>query len=274
MDIYQSDDYKETLRGTLKALKKERPATTFKSVAKQVPMQYTYLSRIMNDSGAHFTEDQLFRICSILMMRPEQTDFILVLRSYATANSPDRKKFLFQKIERLKKERTLSAEVQSHASSKIAEEMAYLFDPLTVLIHMALHIDAIKKNPLILVEKLGIRQTQLKECLRKLEAQGWIVTEERPLLIKKISNKSLHFGRDHPLMRVHQQLLKTMLNSQLMRTAEKDKHSFLATFTADASSFEKIKDAFQEFLSKVEHIAKKARDEKLYQVNFDVFQWL
>ena len=169
-------------------------------------------------------------------------------------------------------------ETEKLESSKFLTSMEYLFDPLAVLIHAAVHIKEYQADPRSLCPKLGITPAQMKEILRKLDRNGYLrLAETGPNLgfrITEVRKGKIHYGRDHVLMRVHQNLLKTALNSQLIRTEETEKHSFQATFTTGPAGFEEIKSEFQGFLKKVEAITRRHRHEGVYQLCFDLFKWL
>ena len=273
MNLYIDTSYKTLIKDRLAELRKERPALSLKNIASKIPIQYTYLSKAMNDSKTHVNEDHLFTMAHILDFVPEEIDYLLLCRSYETATDSNRKKYLYSKLEKIRKSKKLQAQTVEPSTAHLIREMGYLFDPLALIVHMSLDIPAIQKDPRLLCSKLGLTTKQLTEILRKLAKNDIIEWDEQTFAIKKIKTTNMHFGRDHSLTRIHQSLLKTMINSQLVRTAEEDKHSFLATFSADRHSFEKVKEEFQDFIKRVEKIVSQSRSEKVYQLNFDIFQW-
>jgi uncharacterized protein (TIGR02147 family) len=276
LDIYNCKTYKEAIKAQLKHLRnnESRKGLTLKKIARLIPIQYTYLSKALSDSKTHLNEDHIFKICNLLEILPEEMEFLQLQRSFEMANDNKRKNYLYSRIESLKKSRNLNAETQAFDSRELTTQMAYLFDPLCILVHAALFIEEFQKDPRALCSKLGTQRPQLAQILKVLDQNGFIELGEEDFEIKKIMKTNFHFGREHPLMRLHQTILKTAIHSQLTRTEEKNKHSFIVTFSMDYKGFERAKDEFQTFLKKIENIASTSKDEQVYQLNFDLFRWL
>ncbi len=274
MDLYGHTDYKAAIRARVKELQQtKKRALTLKRLASQIPVQYTYLSKILNDRKAHLSEDHLFSVSRILELPPEESDYLHLLRAYEVALDPKRKEALLSKIEDKRRERKLNAEVVSYSASNYALMMDYLCDPICTVVNISLHVDAIRKNPRALAPKLGISEQRLKQILKLLDQLEFIELAEDGFTVRKFLKSQMHFGRDHPLTRVHQNLLKTVLQSQLMRTPERDKHSVAVTFTSDEQGFARIKEEFDAFLKRVEGIVAKTGDTTTLQLSFDLFRW-
>lgn len=273
MELHGFDDYKSAFRFRLKELQSLGKPLTLKRIADRVPIQYTYLSRVMNRSDAHLTEDQVFSMAKIMEFVPEEIDYLLLLRAYQSSGESERRQFLFGKIERLRKAKQLNA-TQQEFSGSLSQEMAYLFDPNSVLIYMAIHIRQYRENPKLLAPKLGISVAQLKDTLKKLAAMSFIELAQDGMTVTRMSKAHLHYGLDHPLMRVHQHMMKVPMLSQLLRTPEEKKHCFQATFTMDEKGFEAVKNEFKGFVKKVEGLVSNAKDERMYQMSFDLLEWL
>jgi len=91
--------------------------------------------------------------------------------------------------------------------------------------------------------------------------------------VKKINKSHFHYGPTHPLMRVHQQLLRSFCDTQLMKLGEKDKQRLMVTFNSNPETIKKINERFTEFIKEVEVLVVKSKSEKSYQLNFDLFSW-
>lgn len=275
-DLYSYSDYKALIRERLPHLRKSKPALSWKWVADKVPMQPTYLSKALNPGKAHLSEDDLFRIGQWLDFKPDEVDYILLLRAQNISTQKERKEFLTKKINDIKKRRVISVEyVETHAQS-LNHEMAYMLDPLTVIIHVALFIPQIKSDPLRLCSHLAISREKLKSSLEILSQCEYVKLGEKPFHVEKVFSRALHFGRQHPLTRTHQTALKAMLLSRLGQTPEESKESFLVTFTMKESGFVKVKAAFDDFLKKTRDIAQNEKGpttDKVYQLNFDLLEW-
>ena len=257
--FYQELNYKKILKLQIKEKQKTTKSFSLKKVAEMIPVQYTYLSKVLNQEGADLNEDHLFSVCRILGFRHEETEFIINLRAWSLAQDLDRKKFLYGKLETQRKQKKLNAEHESIDQAKLNNEYGYLLNPLCVVVHIAMTSQILRKNPSILCTRLGLSQKQLKEILKTLAINDLIDLSVDGLNVKAVKKMQLHLGRNHPLMRVHQNLLKTAILNRLNQTGEEEKHSFMATFTLDAKSFSEIKDEFQTFVKKVEGIATRSQ---------------
>ncbi len=272
-DVYSYLEYKTLLKERLSFLRKQKPALSWRSIAEKIPIQATYLSKSLNDSKTHLSEDDLFRICQWLDFKSNEVEFVLLLRSSNTTNDRDRKDYLGKKIQDIKKKRIISAEYVEAQVQNLTNEMIYLLDPVTVLIHAALFISKYKKDPLLLCPQLGISQAKLKKSLQSLSNCEFVELGKKAFEVTSVSLKAFHFGREHPLTRTHQTGLKSSLTSRLNQTSEEQKESFIVTFTMDEKGFNATKEAFADFIKKVQSITKSSRHEKLYQLNFDLLEW-
>ncbi len=274
MRIADQTQYKASIKVRLMELQQLRPGLTLKKLATQIPIQYTYLSKALNDSSTHLNEDDLFRLGQLLEFFPQEIEFLLLLREHETATLPARREFAYHKLEKARKALGVRADVRESDILQVSQEMGYLLDPFCVLVHVALHIPAIRKDPRSLCAHLGISQARLKEILKKLSLVDFIEMDTGPFSVKKVNRGKLHYPKEHPLMRVHQNLFKMASQDQLLKTAEEQKESFQVTFTADAAAFEKIRAEFQDFVRKVEETVRPTKPERLLQLGFDLFFWV
>ncbi len=271
--IYADNNYKTILKKRVKSLQKTRPELTLKGLANQLGIQATYFSKFFNSDQTHLNDDHLYLLLSLLSFSNQEIEYIYLLKSAEQTRNKERLEHLQTKIESFQKENPLDIEQAVTPIDRVEVEMNYLLDPLCLLVHMALYIEDFKNFPFRLCEKLNITNQKFEEILRVLASNELISLDEQ-FRIKDVRPIKIHYGKDHPLMRIHQSLFKTKINSELLRTEEKDKHSILVSFTADELAFEKIKVAHNRFMKEVELIAKDAKNEGVYQINFDVFKWL
>lgn len=275
MDVFELSDYKEILRLRLKELKPRRQSLTFKKVAEHLNLQSTYLSKVLNTDTHHLSEDDLFVTCKLLEFLAEETDYILLLRSYAVSQKADRKKSLLNTIDRLKSERKLNTETKPSSSSSITNEMEYLFNPHLLILHVALMSKTLRKDTRAIAQRLGLRAADTKQSLKTLERLNLIkIDPEDPYKVSHVETWRAHFHKDHPLMRVGQNLLRQMCQARLATTPEEEKHSMNFTFTMDEHGFAELKKEFNVFLKKAEQISMQSRHSEVYQLNFDLFKWL
>lgn len=236
-------------------------------------MQATFLSKVLNDEKSHLNEDHLFKITQLLDLLPEETEYLFLLRSHAISDSKERKEFLNKKIEKWRKEKLLRVDTATVDHARLRDEMAYLFNPACMLVHAALMIPIYEKTPRRLMPLLGLNEAQLKECLVVLEKNEFLELGKDPFIIKDVKVRFPHYGPDHPLMRLHQQVVKTHLVQRLRQTSEADKESFFVTFTGNATTFIEIKKRFREFIQDVQKIGFESQAEEVFQLSFDLARW-
>lgn len=276
--IYLLKDYKKVIQARLRELKQGPRPITLRKIAEQIPIQYTYLSKVMNHDEHDLSEDHLFSVCRMLGFQGEDSEYILTLRAWKVSRDAERKKFLYNKLEQMRRQKKLNLESVDNESVKLAQEMRYLFNPLCMIVHIALTSQILRKNPQVLCSKLGIGLKQLKEILKILADFDVIELNADQVTVKAVNKLSFHLSRAHPLTRVHQSLLKNSLQTRLGQTEEEDKQSIIATFTLDAKGFQLIQDEFQTFLKKLEGIAGRSKNpqdhQNVYSLNFDLFKWI
>jgi hypothetical protein len=274
MDFYAETDYRQAIRTRLKERNLSRTPLTLKKIAAKIPVQYTYLSKALNDDKTHLNEDHLHSLCRILEFYPEEMDYLFLLRAHATSQDSGRKHYLQSRLDRFRKARKLNASIQDYDRLQLTREGGYLFDPLCTVIHVALHIDEMAQNPRRLCAPLGISVDKLQECLRKLAQLDFLEVDSDGWTILKLNKGHIHYSTDHPLMRVHQNLLRSLGASQLVKLPEGKKHNFMVTFSAEPETLQMIQEAFQEFLEKIEKWVVSSRSRHAYQLCFDLFEWV
>jgi hypothetical protein len=273
--VYEFSDYKAAIRARVKALQKTKKTLTLRKLADRLSIQHTYFSRCLGNDRAQLSEDHLYSLGRYLDFLPEEIDYLLLLRSYASTADMHRRESLFARIEGIRKQRLVSSERAEFRFEDFQAEAAYLFTPMAMLIHVALFIKDFRINPRSLCPLLGITAERLKEILRVLDQSDYIQTsDEDPFRVIDVKSKYPHFGREHPLMRAHQSALKTQLLSRLQQTSESDKESFMVTFSMDQDGFERVRSEFKSFIGKVQQISSEGQHKHVYQLSFDFLRWI
>ena len=277
-DLSRCRDYRVAIKNRLCELRPLRPGLTLRKVAAKIPIQYTYLSKALNDEKTHLNEDDLFQLCQVLEFYPQEIDVLLLLRARQTAALPARRAFVERKLERARKGLVVRAQVRGRSEeagtvSEISRDLSYLTDPFMVLVHVALNLPAIRQDPRKLVSLLGISQGRLREILKHLALLELIEMGVGPFNVTSVKASRNHYSREHPLMRTHQQLFRTAIQDQLLRVGEEDKECFQVTFTSDRATFEKVREELRELLKRVQKMVPPSKNEHLLQLNFDCFVW-
>lgn len=276
-DIFEHKDYKVIIKDRVHALKKAGRPLTLQKMAAQIPVQSTYLSKVLNNDSNHLNDDHLFQIAQILKLDSSETDYLIALKDLAVSQSPARRKFLADKIDSIQKEKRLHVKVQTTDHKVLSNEANYLFDPTCLLVYVALSSSYLRQKSSQLAAEFGLGVKKYKQILQILE-QNEMIELGSNFEVKRVLKGNFHLGRNHPLMRAHQNIMKSTLQSKLQHTDEDDKYSFLATFTSDPEGFKLIQQEFNTFLKKVEKIC--TRSEKpsfhrnVFQLNFDLLKWM
>ncbi len=272
-EVHGAHDYKDVLKRRIKFLQGDGRGVTLKALADRIPVQYTYLSRVLKGDDKHLSDDHLFTLCGLLDFEADEIEYLMLLRAASTTTHQARRKYLQTKIAHLQEEKKLKAAIQEFEGQVLQREADYLFEPLCVVVHISLGIEEYRKNPHRLCAALGITRPRLKELLRKLRDVGFI-TIAADESIATVNRVHSHYSPKHPLMRAHQNFLRNLSLSHLARTEEEDRHSFMVTFSGEPETFRAIKESFQKMITEVEKKVVTSKNTNTYQMTFDLFKWL
>lgn len=273
MDIYAEHDYKIILRSRVKEMARTKRSLTLQAIARQIPVQNTYLSKALRDPKTHLNEDHLFRICKILDFFPREIDYVQLLRAQALTSDSTRRAYLEAKINRMRQASQRRAEFKELDTRDLIQEINYLFNPLCMLVHVALFIEEYRINPRRLCSPLGLTPASLKQILETLQLLNFIRLESDGTTVLEVLQNQIHYGVNHPLMRTHQHLLRSKILAHLSQVSEVDKHCYMGTFAADEETFLKLRQLFRQFLKEAEPLIAKAPSKAIYQFSFDLFKW-
>jgi len=271
MNIFECRDYKKIIKNRVKFMASDRAGFSLKKVAARISIQYTYLSKALNDELTHLSEDDLFEICEFLNFFPDETRYVLILRNIACSKSEKRKTSLEGRLKRLVSSKQINAPVESHLDS--GREIGFYLSPITWLVYFALGRSEFRENPRKLGTILNIESFQLKISLQTLCDLSLIEIGDSVYQIKKVNKNHFHTSPDHPLMRIHQQLLRSFCDSYFSKLPEKQKQRFMVTFNSNEETVSKIKELFSEFIRKSEKLVVSSPSTKTYQLNFELFNW-
>lgn len=270
--IFDHLDYKLIIKERIKDLKKTKAKFSLQYLADALDIQYTFLSKVLNSDSHHLSEDQVFVAGYSLEFLDDEVEYLLLLRSHQATQNKMRKNFLFQKMSTIQKRHALSLNNAEPTSSQMAHDMRYLMDYQALVIHAALSIKSIQKNPFSLASLMGLDLVRLKEIFVLLGQMGRIEYDPKTYEIKKLIHPRLHFGKDHPLTRMHQLIMKTSLNQLSFTKSEDKKENIFITFTTDPEGFEKIKKQIKQFTSEIQKITFDHKHSGVYQMNLDCLE--
>lgn len=273
MNLYEFEDYKAAIKSAVKNRGEDKKSLSLKRIAEKIKIQYTYLSKVLNDQKSHLNEDHLFAISELLHLLPDEIDYLFLLRSLAIATTTDRKTYLQNKINLYRRKQNLSVEMREFSGSHLNEEVNYLFDPLCLIIHVSLFIKDYREQPRRLCSVLGLSPERLQVSLRRLADLDFITLDEKGNVTEVMKNK-MHYGTDHPLMRTHQQLLSSLSSAQFLRLNEGQKQRVMITFSSSQEMFPVLVEKFQKLMKEMESKVGESRSTHVYQMNFELFHWI
>ncbi len=273
--VFEFDDYKSFLKKAIKKGWESRKSFTLKWIAAQLEIQYTYLSKTLNEPGKHLHEAHVLKIADLLGLNDSEREFLLILRNEQASQYEHQRAYWRQKREENKN----AYELQSaRAKVNIDDGEAfqrYLMDPLAMVIYVAMFCPKYLASPICLQRKLNISDCRFKEILRLMHQCGLIELDANdPYKIRRTLNASFHVGTNHPYMRIHQRIMKTAAIDQISRTDEDKKYSITSTFNADPVTFAALKEEFRALLAKAEKIASKSQDTNVCYMSLDLLEWV
>jgi uncharacterized protein (TIGR02147 family) len=270
--IYEYTDYKQVIKERIKDLKKTKPKFSLQMLSGVLEIQYTFLSKVMNSTSHQLSEDQVFLAGYTLDFLDEEVEYLQWLRSYQATQNKARKDYLFRKISTLQKSQHLSLKTEAPQSLSANDDMRYLMDHQACLVHVALWIKALQKNPFALSSYLGVDHARMKDILVLLDRQGRIEFDTQTNQVKQVISPRVHFGKDHPLMRTHQLIMKTALTQMSFMKSEDKKENMFVTFTTNPEGFDKIKKQIKIFMTAVQKICLDGQHTGVYQMNLDFLE--
>lgn len=273
MNIFSETNYKLIIKTLVKEISETRPAVNLRFLSEKLPVQYTYLSKCLNDENSHLSEDHVFKTCHVLNLDTRHTEYVMLLRALATATSPERISDIDSKLRRARAENYMRANPIKGSEIEMPPELQYLLDPMTTLVHISLDIESVAANPFQLEQHLGLSHSRLDSILELLARLKLIERSKDLKKVTKVSGNHFFISRDHPLSAVNQRLLQIQSLAQLEKVEKTDKECSTVTFSSDPKVVEQIREEFRIFISKVEQIATKSKPKNLFQLNFEMFKW-
>lgn len=270
-ELFQESNYKSVLKRKQKSEVRLRPQLTWKFIAEKICVQHTYLSRSFSKETVHLNEDHLFEVCELLKFDEEEKEYVQLLRARSLATSEARRAHLQGRIDQMVKDHYLR--VNSMRKEASPDETDFLLNPVLLLIFVSLHVKKYANTPALLEKVFALKPAQLVAHLKQLDKIGMISYDREKHTVREVKKNTVHFSKEHPLMRGHQQILRHLSAAKIARAEDHEKVSFMATFSASEEAFTKIKEDFYKFLSTIQAHAQSGEGQRVYQLGFDLFHW-
>jgi hypothetical protein len=270
-ELFRTTDYKALLKTKQKEEVRLRPKLTWKYIAEKIRIQSTYLSRSFNRDEVHLNEDHFFEVLQLLQFDEAEKDYAFLLRSAAMTASEGRRRDLEDRLEAIRKSHFMK--VDQVMKEATPEQTGFLMNPYLVLIYISLHVKKYAKSPFLLTRVFNLKDSQLEEFLREIEKAGLLRYDGEKKAILELRQNKMHFTKDHPLMRGHQQIMRHLTAERVARTVDPNHVSLSVSFSAPESAYREIKDDFYKFLNEAQKHASKSEGERVFQLSFDLFTW-
>lgn len=274
MSVFAQKDYKSALLlliETKRQLSHEPKLWTLTAIADACGIQKTYLSRVLNDE-AHLSEDQLYLALEYLNASEGECGFVALLHRRDRSQIGERRKKIETEISDFRRDMIDTKDhLRSETSSISTSEMnLYYLDPIIQLIHLFLTIPRYAENPQQLTTKLGISSEFLSQSMESLRGLGVITIRDRKIVVLK---DSLHLSSDSHVIRPYQILSRLKGLEKLQKSRGKEQFAYSLYFSADDEARAQILTAFMAFLRQTEKIVRPAACDKVFQINFDLYDW-
>ncbi|MCB0364668.1 MAG: TIGR02147 family protein [Bdellovibrionaceae bacterium] len=270
--IFEFDNYREFLRAWVREQRSRGQPVTFQALAQQVGIQKSYFSKVLNGE-ADLSSDQVFLLASSLGLSEDEAHYLELLVELQRTGLADRKDFLRRKVQQMQKQFLLSSSHLSKSFSSAEGLEDYYLNPLLQVLHIGATLEDGESPPTTtrLSKSMGLAPELTKELIERLEELGVLQKDREKGWVNQMPG--IHLKREHPLTKLNHYLMRAMSLFQIMRRPWNESYTLSVTFSADDQAEESIQKEFQYFLKKVEGIVSQSKNQKAYQINFDLYPW-
>jgi len=280
ISIYEKDNYRSIIKALLSEQKKHEEGLPLAVVAQSCHMQPSYLSNVLKERG-HFSSDQAFMLMNFLKRSNEETEYLLLLIELERCGIPYRKKYLKEKINRLRQQHLRAEkyiesqgnqnEPEPHETARLqSKELEYYSDPLAPLFHIYLGTQKARSDLAGIARDLGVDTNRAKETLELLERHKLIQRSKGKWIPQA---EPMHLSKDSPMLRMYHIAMRSLSIDRMIRMQSKDYYSFSATISMDESSQMAVRAEFLKFIQRAQEVVKSAPAERVLQLHFDLFPW-
>jgi len=267
VDIFEYDDYKEILQ--LKVAE-NRGKTGYKSrLARAAGCPSSFISQVLH-SHVQLSLDHALGIARFWQLNSLQNDFFLTLVTMVRASTPELKRYLGEKLEKIKDEsQDISAHLQEPSIETENQQWTYYSFWYYAAIHMLLTIPEYRtvaniskklKMPTFLIKK--VLQDLSNMGLAKNEASEWSATES-----------SLHLPKRSAVSSINHLIWRQKISSYLSeRPMDEDQFHYTGVFTLSRADFERIRTVLIDTIANVRKRIIESPEEELVCLSCDWFQ--
>jgi len=235
-------------------------------------IQPSYLTNVIK-GRAHFSSDQIYALGDELGIRPEETEFLILLMEWERTSHSRRKERLAERIENLRQQ-NLRAEKYITAPQTVLKNEdleRYYLDPNVELLHLFLGTESCPQGIDQIAQVWGFSKEYVHEILNLLESLKLIVRKGK-WWTTRIAHQ--HLPRESPLCKPQQMLKRLAALHALQKMPSHRAYTFSASVTMTEQTRLEIQSRFLEFLKQCEDLVKGSAPQELFQIQFDLFPWI
>lgn len=262
--VFEFESYKAYLKAFF-----ERPGnppgirTRF---AMAIESQSSFISQLLTGK-AELSFDQAYRATHFLGHSAEETDFFILLVQLHRATDAQFKKYLKDKISKIRTERTqLKNRVTTNKEISLESRAQYYSSWIYTAVHMSASLKP-SKSPKDIAEYLGVRLELVNEVIQFLGSIGLVRLENGAV---SMGQTHIHLPSDSVLIRTHHANWRAKAMQSLDKDLTKDLHYSVA-FSLSRQDAEIIKRKIADLIQENLKIVAPSPEEVVYVNTIDFF---
>jgi uncharacterized protein (TIGR02147 family) len=268
VNLFEQSDYKNYLRLRIREQGKSRG---YKSrVSEALGQAPSFLSQVLH-THVELTQDHAFRLARFWGLSSLEQDYWMTLVSFARASGPDYKKFLKERLERLRSENlNLSQRFKEPTVEEDRRSDRYYGAWYRGALHMLLTIPELN-SPERLSARVGLPVDFVVQGLRELAEMG-LATEENGKW--KTAINSIHLKKGSSLSAFNHQIWRNRAIEQLMMAPKSREESlnYTALYTLSHEDFGRLRQLILKFVEDTRDLVTPSKEETLGCLNLDWFE--
>ena len=267
MNIFDYSNYRSFLCDYLKNQPKKGHGLRSKW-ATAIGCQVAYVSHVMNEKN-DFSLEQIESLSRHLGLSKEETEFFIFLAEKERAGTIQLKNFFTNILqEKIKLREDVRNRMKIKENLSIEDQAVYYSKWYYSAIHMALTIPSLQTGA-ELSKYFNLSLTIINDCLHFLETKGMIRLSRQKYIVV---GAFLHLSRNSPLFYAQQNFYRHKAIESIFRNSDEDLH-FASCFSISESDVKKVKDVLLSAIEKSTNIIKPSKEEKIYAICMDYFEF-
>jgi uncharacterized protein (TIGR02147 family) len=249
--IYRFDDLIKVLDALI-----ESRALTYRTVCSSTGIHPSYFSRVMKREGS-FSQNQIYKLCDILGLNEESTDYLFLLWQKHQATQRGEKDLFAKKIRKVTEEKL---KITSRTFSQSTQQNIGIYhdEAITAQVHMYLTIRKYSDNPQLVRERLHLSESKFQSELNKLENLG-LLRRNKSFVQDVKDFLLLEDGSPLTPMNHINWRLKAIQNLELREKKSGDYH-FSAVFSANEETKLLLKQRLRDLVIEAQSLVEKCSE--------------